>query len=226
MIYGYTRVSTNEQATEGQSLESQERMIQGYAQMKWAKVDEPVIHFFSDAGVSGSVPLSERPDGQALLEKVATGDHIIVSKLDRMFRSSVDALNTLEVLKNRGVSLHMIDLGGDVCGNGISKLVFTILSAVAESERVRISERIKDAMANKRANGEYLGGRKPFGYEVVDGKLVENDHEQALIRGMINLHMQGDSYRDIADYAKRHGCEMPPMSVYRIIHRELDKDDG
>lgn len=51
---------------------------------------------------------------------------------------------TLEELKDLGVGLHMIDLGGDVTGNGISKLIFTILSAVAENERDRIRERIRD----------------------------------------------------------------------------------
>ena len=69
------------------------------------------------------------------------GDVVITPKLDRMFRSALDALDVLARLKDRGVSLHMIDLGGDVTGNGISKLVFTILSAVAEAERDRTRER-------------------------------------------------------------------------------------
>jgi hypothetical protein len=71
------------------------------------------------------------------------GDTVITAKLDRMFRSALDALGVLADLKTKGVSLHMIDLGGDVTGNGISKLVFTILSAVAEAERDRIRERSK-----------------------------------------------------------------------------------
>jgi putative DNA-invertase from lambdoid prophage Rac len=66
---------------------------------------------------------------------VKSGDVIITAKLDRMFRSALDALGVLGDLKARKVSLHMIDLGGDVTDNGISKLVFTILSAVAEAER-------------------------------------------------------------------------------------------
>ena len=51
-----------------------------------------------------------------------------------MFRSAMDALRVLDALNHRDISLHMIDLGGDVTGNGISKLVFTILSAVAEAD--------------------------------------------------------------------------------------------
>jgi len=67
---------------------------------------------------------------------------VITPKLDRMFRSALDARGVLGRLKQAAVALHMIDLGGDTTGNGVSKLVFTILSAVAEAERDRTRERI------------------------------------------------------------------------------------
>ena len=70
-----------------------------------------------------------------------------------MFRSALDALAVLGRLKERGVSLHMIDLGGDVTGNGISKLVFTILSAVAEAERDRIRGRWSRVTSVTRGRG-------------------------------------------------------------------------
>ena len=59
--------------------------------------------------------------------------------------------------------LAMIDLGGDVCGKGISKLIFTILSAVAENERDRIRERIRDVKRHLAAQGVYGGGKRPGG---------------------------------------------------------------
>jgi hypothetical protein len=71
------------------------------------------------------------------------------AKLDRMFRSALDALDVLGKLKQHRVPLHMIDLGGDVTGNGISKLIFTILSAVAEAERDRIRERVSTTKADR-----------------------------------------------------------------------------
>jgi putative DNA-invertase from lambdoid prophage Rac len=78
-----------------------------------------------------------------------------------MFRSARDALDVLDKLKGRGISLHMIDLGGDVTGNGVSKLVFTILSAVAEAERDRTRERIQEVKKDQRDRGRYLGGTSP-----------------------------------------------------------------
>jgi putative DNA-invertase from lambdoid prophage Rac len=108
-----------------------------------------VAQLFVERGVSGPVPLADRPQGRKLLAAAGKGDVIMTAKLDRAFRSAADALAVLEEFKAQGIGLHMIDLGGDVCGNGISKLVFTILSAVAESERDRIRERIRDAKAEQ-----------------------------------------------------------------------------
>ena len=98
-----------------------------------------------------------------------------------MFRSALDALDVLARLKNREL-LHMIDLGEDVTGNGISKLVFTILSAVAEAERGRTRERIADVKRDQRSRGRFLGGTVPFGYRLgEDGELIEHEEEQEAI---------------------------------------------
>jgi putative DNA-invertase from lambdoid prophage Rac len=124
--------------------------------------------FFVEGGVSGSTPLADRPQGKHLLETAKAGDVIITPRLDRAFRSASDALGTLEELKADGIGLHMIDLGGDVTGNGISKLVFTILSAVAENERDRIRDRIREVKRHLASQGVYGGGERPFGYDVMD----------------------------------------------------------
>lgn len=114
------------------------------------------------------------------------GDIVVTPKLDRMFRSALNALEMLHQLQERQVSLHMIDLGGDVTENGVSKLVFTILSAVAESERDRIRERIRDVKRDQAARGRYLGGKRPpFGWTTQtdeNGKrLVHEPNEQTAI---------------------------------------------
>jgi putative DNA-invertase from lambdoid prophage Rac len=64
----------------------------------------------------------------------------------------------LAQLKAGAIVLHMIDLGGDTTGNGVSKLVFTILSVVAEAERDRTCERITEVKPDQRERGRYLGG--------------------------------------------------------------------
>src|SRR3954447_1254193 len=115
-----------------------------------------------------------------------------------MFRSALDALHVLGQIQKRGVSLHMIDLGGDVTGNGISKLVFTILSAVAEAERDRIRERIREVKADQRRRNRYLGGIVPFGWRIgADGDLVEVPEQQAAIQKAQQLRRRGLSLRAI-----------------------------
>jgi DNA invertase Pin-like site-specific DNA recombinase len=215
-VFGYIRVSTAEQASNGDSIDTQRQQITGYAMMKgWV-----VAEFFIDRGVSGSVPLIKRPEGQRLLASVVTGDVIITARLDRAFRSAADALGTLEGFKEQGVGLHMIDLGGDVCGNGISKLVFTILSAVAENEHDRIGERIRDVKRHLAMQGVYGGGKRPFGFEIVDGRLVPHKIEQAAIARMQALRAAETPLREIsATIAAEFNKVMTPMTVKRILDR-------
>ena len=90
------------------------------------------------------------------------------------------------------VALHMIDLGGDTTGNGVSKLVFTILSAVAEAERDRTRERVAEVKRDQRQRGRYLGGAVPWGYRVGEaGELVPIPEQQAAIRRMRKLRGPG-----------------------------------
>jgi putative DNA-invertase from lambdoid prophage Rac len=83
--------------------------------------------------------------------------------LDRVFRSALDALQTVDFLKTKGVNLHLLDLGGDISGNGLSKLFLTIAAAFAEAERDRLRERVSQVKADQKARGRFLGGSIPFG---------------------------------------------------------------
>jgi putative DNA-invertase from lambdoid prophage Rac len=81
-----------------------------------------------------------------------------------MFRSALDALQMVEDLKAMGVSLVLLDLGGDVVSNGMSKMFLTVAAAFAEAERDRIRERITQVKRDQRTQGQYLGGKVPFGF--------------------------------------------------------------
>lgn len=212
--YGYCRVSTDRQAQEGESLGAQERTIQGYAMMHGLKVDK----IFVEGGVSGSKPLNERPEGKKLLDVLQAGDVVITAKLDRMFRSALDALAVLDVLQKQRVSLHMIDLGGDVTNNGISKLFFTIISAVAEAERDRIRERVQSMKRDQKTRQRYLGGEVPFGFErTAEGALIENPIQQEVIFRMCSMQESGISLRRIASAVNNEGFQLSHMGVKKII---------
>jgi putative DNA-invertase from lambdoid prophage Rac len=183
-------------------------MMQGFA------LDTVLI----ERGVSGAKPLSDRAEGARLLNMLNPGDTVITSKLDRMFRSALDALEVLGQLKRRGVSLHMIDLGGDVTGNGISRLVFTILSAVAEAERDRIRERIRDVKLDQRRRNRYLGGIVPFGWRISkDGQLIEDTAQQDAIKRIVELRREGMSLRSISAALEGDGIRLSHEGVKNVL---------
>lgn len=190
-VFGYVRVSTVQQATEGDSLESQTKQILSYSISRGLELDENDV--FVERGVSGGLEFNSRPEGSRLLERLKSGDVLIFPKLDRGFRNTRDALNTLHLLKEKGVSVHSIDLGGDVTGNGVGAIIFTILSAFASFERERIASRISEVKQMRKSQGYFVGGRRGFGFDVVDGKKVPNKKEQMLIQEMKNKKANGES---------------------------------
>ncbi len=219
--YGYIRVSTEHQAVNGESLAVQRRQIEGYAMQNGWELDG----VFVERGVSGSKPLQERPQGAKLLKALAPGDVVITPKLDRMFRSALNALDVLKQLQARKVHLHMIDLGGDVTGDGHAKLVFTILSAVAEAERDRTRERIMDVKADQKRRGRYLGGKVPFGYRAISNgeggkRLVPVAEEQIAIKRIRRLHREGKSLRAIAQDMRKRGHSLSHEGVKRVLQRK------
>jgi DNA invertase Pin-like site-specific DNA recombinase len=225
-VFGYARVSKATRESEGDSLDAQARKIVAYA----AQHDLTVDATFVDDGVSGAIAIADRPQGAKLFAALRPGDSIIASKLDRMFRSALDALQVVEVLKAKGVKLHLLDAGGDVAGNGISKMFMMLAAIFAELERDKIRERILDAKADQRAQSRFLGGpRAPFGWRRVEEideagkkihKIAKEDREQKAIAEIIKLRRKGLSLRAIAAALQVKGFKIDHMSVGAVLKRQ------
>ncbi len=225
-IYGYCRVSTTEQAGEDHSsLSDQERRIRGAAMVRGEEVNE----IFTDPGVSGSIPLFARPAGGRLSSVLVAGDTVIAAKMDRIFRSVQDAVNTADRLKKMGVNLILVDVGTDpITEGGVSKLFFSILAAVAEFERYRIAERNIEGRKSKKARGGFIGGDAPYGYKVYgkgsNAVLTEDENEGHVVSRICDL-AHGNSYRGIArslraeGLAGRDGKTFHPETIARILKR-------
>lgn len=220
-VYGYVRVSTGKQADEGESLDVQQRQLEGYAHMHGLKIAEVVV----EKGVSGSIPVEDRKAGGPLFAKLEKGDIVIAAKLDQLFRSALDALNVVASLKERGVFLHLLDLGGDIAGNGLSKLFLTIAAAFAEAERDRIRERIGQSKADQKASGRYLGGKVLFGWRVVqrgeETFLIEQEAEQAAICEMVRLRRdERQPLRVVVEAMAAKGHRITHQSVVNMVKRQ------
>lgn len=94
-----------------------------------------------------------------LLDAIGVGDTIVVTKLDRFARSTKDALQTIEMLDNKGVSLVVLNMGGDRIdtSKAIGKLMITVLSGIAEFEADMIRERQIEGIAEAKVRGVYKG---------------------------------------------------------------------
>lgn len=215
-IFGYIRVSTLQQANEGESLETQLRQIQSYSVLKG--FDIPLENFITEKGVSGSLEFEKRPEGGRLFNQLASGDVLIFSKLDRAFRNTRNALNTLHELKQRGISVHFIDLGGDVTNDGIGSVIFTILSAFATFERERIATRIREVKQVQKAEGKFLGGFTRFGYRVEEDRLEKDTNQQKIINEMKDMRRRGMSLRRISSWLdKTHQIRMSHSTVSTFV---------
>lgn len=219
-VYGYVRVSTDEQI-DGTSLEEQARVIRGVALMKGIEL----ARIFEEPGVSGSIPLDERPAGGELVSLLKAGDVVIFAKLDRAFRSAADALTRADSWKRQGVKLVIADMGADpVTDNGASKMFFGMLALMAEFERDRLRERLADGRRGKRAKGGHIGGRAPFGYRVEGaGKqaaLVPVEREQDALVTIRQLHGRGASLRTISErVSEQHDIQLSREMVRRLVAR-------
>jgi putative DNA-invertase from lambdoid prophage Rac len=168
--------------------------------------------------VSGSLEFERRPEGSNLFNQLTSGDVLIFSKLDRAFRNTRNALNTLHELKQRGISVHFIDLGGDVTNDGIGSVIFTILSAFATFERERIATRIREVKQVQKSEGKFLGGFTRFGYKVVQDKLEKNPEEQLIIQLMKDMKRRGMSLRRISSWLSReYGIQMSHSTVSTFV---------
>ena len=215
--YAYVRVSTLTQVREGDSLEAQRRQVVSYATSKGYLLEDHQIYV--EKGVSGGVPFEERPEGRALFNKLGSGDILIFPKLDRAFRNTRNALNVLHDLKEKGVSVHFIDIGGDVTGHGIGAIVFTILSAFASFEKERIGTRIREIKQMKKTEGKFVGGRSAFGFEVVEGYKRPNAQEQQLLKEMRKLRASGASFRQLSSWLSEQGHGMSHVGIRAILQR-------
>jgi DNA invertase Pin-like site-specific DNA recombinase len=179
-VVGYTRVSTDEQATSGLGMEAQKAAIEGECSRRgWE-----LVEVFEDAGASGKA-LSGRPALNAALEAVRSGDAgaLVVAKLDRLSRSLLDFAGLMEDARTGGWALVALDLGVDTTTPS-GEMIANVMATFAQFERRLIGQRTRDALAVKKGQGVRLG--RPL---VVD---------EAVVRRIRKDRKAGQSLRDVA----------------------------
>lgn len=198
---GYVRVSTDEQAREGISLDNQKAKIESYCTLH----DLELVSIVEDAGKSGKD--LNRDGMKALIDRMK--DHqinaVVVYKLDRLSRKVIDTLNLIELMRRHNITFHSITDNIDT-KTAMGKFFLNVMASLAQMERDLISERTRDALQHKISRNE-RAGQIPYGWTLSpDGKtLMLNEKEQKAIILIRDLHNKGYSYRAICKELNNEG---------------------
>ncbi len=184
MKIGYARVSTEEQ-----NLDLQLNAL--------TKAGCRKIH--QDKGLSGAV--RSRPGLEDALSELKTGDTLVVWKLDRLGRSLVHLVETINSLSQRGIEFSSLTEKIETVSPS-GRLVFHLMAAMAEFERSLISERTRAGMQAAKAKGTHLGRRPALNFS-----------QQKEICLAINLEREA-----IPDVAERYGVH--PRTIRRVLEKQ------
>jgi DNA invertase Pin-like site-specific DNA recombinase len=193
----YTRVSTVEQWKFGFSLDAQEERLRAYCRMAGLEV----VELIREEGVSASIPLAKRPAGAKLLQLMEGGiAHVVCLKLDRLFRDAEDALRQTKAWDKAGVSLHLVDMGGQSLstGSAMGRMFLTLMAGCAELERNLVAERTASVLAHKKQQGRVYN-HTPYGFQRVGDRLVVATDEMAMVELIRERREDGWSLGMIAD---------------------------
>ena len=196
---GYIRVSTQGQADEGVSLDAQKAKIEAWCLAN----DYQLVDLFMDAGISGTT--LNREGLQQALNNTSKDMALVAYSLSRLTRSTKDMLHLSDMLEGKGADLVSLTEKIDTT-SASGKMVFRMLAVLNEFERDLVSERTKAALAHKKANGE-IYAPVPFGYNGVNGRLVEVKREVKIVADILRRREAGHTLTQIADHLNKKGIK-------------------
>ena len=225
----YVRVSSKKQAEEGYSIDAQKTNCNAYSTIK----GYDVVKMFIDDGVSAATHLWSRPAGQLMHKYILDHDikHIIVIKMDRLFRDVQDLLPTIDELRVMEVDLHLLEYNGTTLdtSSAMGRFFLTVIGGIAELERAQISERTKVAMDHMKSQCKVFTGAI-YGWDRNGTDIVPNWHEQSMIDYMRDLfYGYGFSGYQVAEFLDdigetgKLGGKWRSSTVIRTMNYEFHK---
>lgn len=218
----YARVSTEEQAKEGFSIEAQTKILQAYAIVKGY---DNVIMYVDD-GYSGKN--LRRPEVQRMIAdcKAHRLDGVAVWRYDRLSRSLRDTLSLVEDIFNAN-GIAFISTSEQIDTTTPSgRLVLNILASCAQNEREVTEQRVRMVCMELAKQCKHMGGLPPFGYRVVNERLQVYEPEAEAVRTLFRMYTEGHGYGDLLKYLDGNGFttirgnSFRKNSLYEILGNE------
>ncbi len=208
----YARVSTEEQSKKGLSIPVQLDTLQKYCIENNIEIADTYI----DNGISAST-IKKRKSFCRMLEELEQDDLVLVTRLDRFSRNVYDANYLLKQFAPLNVQLKTV-LEDDIdTTTADGKFIFDLKVSLAERERKKTSERIKDVMASKRAKGEWCSGSVPLGYSLVNKHLVPNE-KRVIVKELFELYLDNNSLQKTTKiYNMKYGRKYTPNALKKIL---------
>jgi site-specific DNA recombinase len=190
LTVAYCRVSTEEQATDGFSIEGQGDRLRAYADLH----ELGPVTIITDPGLSGKN--LDRPGLQQLLSMVEDGHvaHVLIWRLDRLSRNLGDLIDLADTFGKADVALHSFTEKIDL-SSATGRMFYNILGSFAQFYREQLAENVRLGMQQAGRQGRWTN-HAPTGYDLVDGVLVPNGDAETVQR-IYRLRSQGSSYADI-----------------------------
>ena len=228
---GYIRVSTEQQANEGVSLDAQKAKIAAWC----AANDYELVDVFVDAGISGSgvkvrgrssfeATLKKRPGLQSALKSLKKGMVLVAYSLSRLARSTNDAINLGELIACQKADLVSIVEKIDTT-TAAGKMLFQLMAVLAEFERNLIAERTSGALQFKKSIGQKYTNKTPYGFKAVDGRLVQVQAEAEVVAEIQAARAGGSTLQSIADSLNGRGIptktgkQWQPATLHLLMKR-------
>lgn len=211
----YIRVSTEEQARHGLSLEDQKNSLTQFSKSHGMKI----VGIYEDAGISARKPYKKRPALLKLLDDCRVGkiDLILFIKLDRWFRNVGNYYAVQEILDQYGVSWQATQEDYETT-TASGRLKVNIMLSVAQDEADRTSERIKFVFEGKRARLEPLTGNIPFGYKIEGKAFKKDESKEALVNDFFKKYLASGSISKTSEFIReKYGISMR----YHLIDKML-----
>ena len=194
----YTRVSTEDQAKEGFSLDAQLDKLRSYCKARdWIVGGEYV-----DDGYSGRY-VKHRPAYKKMMQEQDNWDMLLVIKMDRIHRNSKNFMLMMEYLKKKGKEFISMTESLDT-STAMGRFVMDIIQRIAQLESEQIGERVYVGMEQKaRTNGGMLGFNIPYGYDYIDNHLEKNKDESENVKEIFSLYQKKYSMKKIAEHLNK-----------------------